>query len=352
MIKKISLIIFNSIVFLIFLNLIIIIAWPIYSKYKPRNHNYTSKVIDLLDLNNEDLNILNKETWHNYSKFKFLPFVGHTEKSREGKFVNFTEENGRQVIRPEKCSINIYMYGGSTTFGYNVTDQQTISQYLQNNLGENYCIYNHGRAYYYSKQENALFFNHLEREKKIDVAIFLDGVNERCGSYEYANFLNNSFALLVERPYFMWKKSFKNLFYALPISQFANLLFGKSRWINDPDNNILEVSSCKNKIPINFLFQTRVEVRSGVCFIKKIKCLSLLQPFSGIHGIQIEALLEKERKENLKKKYKELSKVKDLIIDISYILNQNTNLSYVDGVHYSPKSNELIALEISKLLNI
>ena len=111
-------------------------------------------------------------------------------------------------------------------------------------------------------------------------------------------------------------------------------------------------SSCKNKIPINFLFQTRVEVRSGACFIKKIKCLSLLQPFSGIHGIQIDALLEKEKKENLKNKYNELSKVKDLIIDIGYILNQNTNLSYVDGVHYSPKSNEIIALEISKLLSI
>ena len=37
-----------------------------------------------------------------------------------------------------------------------------------------------------------LFFLHLENKKKIHKAIFLDGINERCGSYVYANYLNNS----------------------------------------------------------------------------------------------------------------------------------------------------------------
>ena len=115
---------------------------------------------------------------------------GYAKEGKYGKFVNFTEENGRKVNRPNNCKKNIYLYGGSTTFGYNVTDEQTIGQYIQNFLNDEYCIYNHGRAYYYSKQENHLFFLHIENKKKIDYAIFLDGINERCGGYEYQNQIN------------------------------------------------------------------------------------------------------------------------------------------------------------------
>ena len=46
------------------------------------------------------------------------------------------------------------MYGGSATFGYGVTDYQTISEYLQKELSKDYCVYNHGKASYYSLQEN------------------------------------------------------------------------------------------------------------------------------------------------------------------------------------------------------
>ena len=88
--------------------------------------------------------------------FRFIPFLGHTETDRENKFVNFTEENGRHIVRPSNCKNNIYLYGGSTTFGYNVTDNQTLGFYLQKLVDNSTCVFNHGRAYYYSKQENNL----------------------------------------------------------------------------------------------------------------------------------------------------------------------------------------------------
>ena len=81
-----------------------------------------------------------------------------------------------------------------------------------------------------------MFVNHLESQKKIDYAIFLDGVNERCGGYEYDSHLNNSFALLVERPFYMWKRSFTNFLLTLPIVQLSNSLFGSDRWIHDQNN--------------------------------------------------------------------------------------------------------------------
>ena len=348
--KNFILILFNTFIFFLIINILIVFSWPIYSKYKSNKHNFIDEQIKLLDLNDKDLVTFHNETWKNYDKFRFIPFLGHSETFRKGKFVNFNEEDGRYIVRPNQCKKYVHLYGGSTTFGYNVTDKQTIGSYLQNILKDGTCIFNHGRAYYYSKQENNLFLNHLENRKKIDLAIFIDGVNERCGGYEYQNHINNSFSLLVERPYKMWKRSLNTFLLTLPISQFVNSLKGSNRWINDNENNILNISSCKNKILLNDLFDTRIKAREAICKENEIKCLSFLQPMAGSHGVQISKLLSKSKESKLIEKYNILSKSKRSI-DIGYILNEDRSLSYIDAVHYSPQSNKKIAEEIYKYIN-
>ena len=136
MMKNISLIFVITLLFFILFNLFIVLAWPIYSNLNSNKHNYIDKQKQLLNLSEKELITLHNETWKNYDKFRFVPFIGHTETNLVGKFVNFTEENGRKVVRPKTCDTNIYLYGGSTTFGYNVTDNQTIASYLQEMLGK------------------------------------------------------------------------------------------------------------------------------------------------------------------------------------------------------------------------
>ena len=270
------------------INVLIAFSWPYISDKRNNKHSYNEKVSNLLDLSEEDLIVLQNETWRKDYKFRYEPFIGHTEIDKSGKFVNFTFENGRKVDRPKNCTKNLYMYGGSTTFGYNVTDKQTIAHYLQELIPNNYCVYNHGRAYYYSKQENNLLINHIEEGKKINFAFFLDGINERCGSYEYANHLNNSFSLLVERPYLMWKSTLKNFLLTLPIIQFSNSLLGSNRWILDANNNILKIDTCEKKIDLGKLYESRISVRNSICKQFEIKCYSILQPMAGNHGVQIQ----------------------------------------------------------------
>ena len=347
--KNFSFVFFITLILIFIINLLIVVAWPTYSKLNQKKHSYIKEQIQLLNLNEEDLIILYNETWKNYDKFRFVPFIGHSEKNREGKFLNFTEENGRKVNRPEKCKVNYYFYGGSTTFGYNVIDNQTISEYLQQLLGKNGCVYNHGRAYFYSKQENNLFINHIENGRKIDFAIFLDGLNERCGGYEYARQLNTSFDLLTEKPFMMWKISLKNFIFTLPVSQFINSVFGSDRWIQDENNNILSIESCDSNIGLNELFQSRLDVRDGVCLQNKINCFSFLQPMPGSHGVHNEKLLSKKYEKIFIEKYKLLSKASKFI-DLGYVLENDKSLSYIDAVHYSPESNKKIAQEIFKIL--
>lgn len=350
MMKNISLIFVITLLFFILFNLFIVLAWPIYSNLNSNKHNYIDKQKQLLNLSEKELITLHNETWKNYDKFRFVPFIGHSETDRVGELVNFTEENGRFVDRPNVCNQEIYLYGGSTTFGYNVTDKQTIGFYLQDLFGKNACIYNHGRAYFYSKQENNLFISHLENKKKIDSAIFLDGINERCGGYEYMKQINNSFNLLVERPFLMWKISLKEFIKTLPIIQLVNSLTSSDRWIHDDDNNILSIKSCDSNIELNYLFESRVSARTAICNQYGIKCISFLQPMAGTSGNQIEALLPEDKDNFFKKKYENLKKASG-IVDLRYVLEDDEALSYIDGVHYSPKSNELIAKEIFKFLN-
>lgn len=335
---------------ILFLNILIVLIWPIYSNLNSKKHSYIDEQKELLNLPDEDLIVLNNEMWKNYDKFRFVPFIGHSETDRIGKFVNFTEDNGRKVNRPENCSNNVYLYGGSTTFGYNVIDDQTLGQFLQEILGDTYCVFNHGRAYYYSKQENNLFINHLEKGKKINTAFFLDGINERCGGYEYMRQINNSFSLLVERPFLMWKISLKNFILTLPAVQFSNSLFGSNRWIHDKNNNILQIDTCDSKIELGKLYESRILVRDSICKKFNVDCYSILQPMAGNHGVQIRKLLSKENEEMFKKKYKKLTQATGFI-DFGHVFNGDKSLSYIDGVHYSPLSNKKIASELYKYLN-
>ncbi len=346
--KNFSIIFFITLGFFLILNILIVFTWPIYSKFKSDNHNYSIEQKKLLNLSDDNLIILKNETWKNYDKFSFKPFIGHTETNRKGKFVNFSEQNGRKINRPSQCVRNVHLYGGSTTFGYNVTDDQTIGQQLQNLFDDKTCVFNHGRAYFYSKQENNLFINHLENQKKIDYAIFLDGVNERCGGYVYDSYLNQSFNLLTEKPYKMWKEGFKNFLLTLPLTQFINSIFGSSRFVNN-DLSVLKIDSCNSKIELSKLFKERLLVRKGICENNNIDCHTFLQPMPGVHGIQIEKLLSKKGQIDFQKKYKLLSEVKGLI-DLGYIFNKEEILSYIDDVHYSPRSNYLIASAIFQII--
>mgnify|MGYP006179255359 FL=1 len=351
--KNFSLIFVISLFLIFLINLFIALSWPIYSDYKSKKHAFLDEQKEVLKMSEEDLNILYKETWRNYDKFTFSPFVGHSETERKGKFVNFDQVNGRKVVRPSNCKSKVYLYGGSTMFGYNVTDDTTIAQELQNLVGDKYCIFNQGRAYYYSKQENNLFAQHIESNHNIDYALFLDGINEKCGGYEYDRHLDRSFQILIERPYKMWKKTSTDFIYTLPLIQLYNSIQNKNRWIrrNVANSNILEIESCKNNISIDKLFQKRLNLRHALCKEEKIKCFSFLQPFASIHGKQSDKLITKKRKEYLLKKYNLLKKNKKYIIDIGHVLDDDKNLSYVDGAHYSPLSNKKIATEFQSYID-
>ena len=78
--------------------------------------------------------------------------------------------------------MNIFIFGGSTAFGYGVADQETIASYLQEicrTKRKNINVYNFACGFYYSTQERILLEKLISKGIDIDIAVFIDGVNEK-----------------------------------------------------------------------------------------------------------------------------------------------------------------------------
>ncbi len=126
------------------------------------------------------------ETWAR--EYVYSPFVQHREGPLRGRFVNvdaagFRHSADQGPWPPDADALNIFVFGGSTTFGYGVADDETIPSRLQEALAERSCVrsprvYNFGRGNYYSEQERVLFEDLLSRGAIPQVALFVDGLNE------------------------------------------------------------------------------------------------------------------------------------------------------------------------------
>ena len=137
------------------------------------------------ELSEEDINDLLIETWSRpYIYEKFTLFK---ERPYKGRYVNVDKEGFRITKNqgpwpPKNENFNIFLFGGSTTFGYGLPDDQTIASYLQeflsNRLKQEVRVYNFGRGSYYSQQERILFEKLLFSGFIPDIAIFIDGFND------------------------------------------------------------------------------------------------------------------------------------------------------------------------------
>ena len=180
----------NIIVLLFFLNLIgfFILALREVIFYKDQIFLNETKSLQNLypDLSGKQFKELIRETWSR--RFIFEPYTQFAEEEFKGKYVNVSK-NGFRFVKnqgtwpPDVKNYNIFLFGGSATFNYGVSDEQTVASYLQEflsnvNLPKKICVYNFGRGYYYSSQERILFQKLLVAGFIPNLAIFIDGFND------------------------------------------------------------------------------------------------------------------------------------------------------------------------------
>lgn len=361
--QQLSNILLISILLLISINFLLGWAWELRTKIKFKDFEpYDEIVRNALDLNKEDALTLYLETHITTRKYEYAPFLGHVENQGYGnKFVNVNPEKGRKTISPTQCEKNIFLYGGSTTFGAGVTDYQTIASYLGKILLDNkkyICVKNYGRRSYFAFQETILFQKHIlqKKVKPDDIIIFLDGINE------YGNSVPKNTALLYQlynisnqKFWNMQNEGFLIFLDSLTISQFLKRI--KKKVDEKETNEKKEAFTEEYFNEITNTLENNVVFRKSICENYKLNCYNFLQPFATIHGKYFNKPLKGVNGnfvgdtvsiEFLKKRWIALKQVKN-IIDISDALDNSKKLGYVDKVHYSPYANKRIA---EKMLSI
>jgi hypothetical protein len=134
----------------------------------------------------DDIRDLLLETWAR--PYIYEPFTQFKERPYSGKYVNVDKAGFRHVGRqapwpPNQSDYVIFVFGGSTTFGYGVSDSDTIPSKLLDILETSFsdkslAVYNFGRGYFYSTQERILLEQLLAGGFVPSMAIFIDGLNE------------------------------------------------------------------------------------------------------------------------------------------------------------------------------
>ena len=329
----------SLIIFLfIFINIALSFLWPYLTEFNMNSKTYYSdSILKSIEISREEESDFYKETWSN-RKFNYVQFVDQYENTpKNQKFVNADPKNGRKIENNKNCIKNFIFYGSSQTFGYNVKDNQTIAAKFKNILDKNYkdyCVYNFGSASHFSTQETIFFITHLLKNKikKNDFIFFIDGMTERGNKQtrfsNYMQFMYKYFNLKYWNKYYFTSSLF---FESLPVVQLYKRISQK----NTPVNTDRDVDSDYLKKETIDVFQNNILIRRGICQELEINCYTFLQPFPPNFRVQFR---------------NELLKKTEYLIDISALLSNEKELSYVDEGHYSPESSMRIANSIFSII--
>lgn len=319
--------------------------------------------------------------------FAYQPWTHFSEPLFSGKRVHVIHDSLGFPIRltvnpPNKDNLSvlrIYVLGGSTTFGYNVSDEHTFPTHLSTLLNErtkaakrgvHVEVTNYGRGFYYPSQETALLVDLLRMGHRPNLIVFLDGVNPGAP---------HDLPVFYER----FERRFRSLQFSgedkavRPASRIVDRLEWipmvrlvqaiQSRMVNPTkrseekkEEEGEEEKETEHPGPehiVNVILQNQI-MQKAICQAYKIHCVFFLQP-NAIFNYPVDlyrlVLPKKFMKfrEEVKHVYKQLVQDKQRIhLESLFQTWGKSRKAIVDDVHYSPGFNRFLAEHVAGYLNL
>jgi lysophospholipase L1-like esterase len=300
--------------------------------------------------------------------FAYQPWVQFSEPPYKGKLVNvdvdslgFSIRRTRNEEQKEKSpGLRIFTFGGSNTFGYNVSDEHTWPSYLsdvlnkrakESGLNIRIEVTNYGRGFYYSTQEVLLLEQLLRRGQRPNLVIFLDGGNEGQSCSDAPFFTEKlrdaMHSLQFAVPNIGW----------LPIVRLANALNQRLFAPTRPN-------SCENEseegIEGAVQYEQNTKIARVVSELYNVKALFFLGP-DAPYNYPTELYRDKTRAKNLIQpfyQYKEMfySKARNIdgVVDLTSLFDLwgRARKAIIDDVHYSPKFNQFLAQHVADQIDL
>lgn len=294
----------------------------------------------------EDNRKLVEETQES-NRFVYEPWVQFRNADFEGKFVNvqhLIRKSSPDNFIPAKASdtLDIYFLGGSTLFGFNVADAETIpSQFVQlykERAGEDakaIRVLNLGIPYYYSYQELMLLSHLLYTGSRPDIVIQLDGLNDFW-------FVQSAY---YRRPHFTYMiQDVFNMDLSTGRFHFKDTF---DRMTKDPANVAAEVV---NRQAVDHYFENIFHTqRLAHDFLCRAYFFCQPVPFYNYPNQQNDPVCDKDKNTRFDKIYPAVEARGKGLVGFYFLGNMLQNekgYPFVDGFHYSPEMNRRVAAEI------
>jgi hypothetical protein len=257
--------------------------------------------------------------------------------------------------------VRIFTLGGSTTFGYNVSDEHTWPSFLSKilnqkaraeGLGIHVEVTNYGRGFFNPSQEAILAADLLKHGHRPNLMVFMDGVNHGVGvNYADVPFFTERIAKQIRNLQVPTTTLLDNLEW-LPMSRLAYFL-RRAVLKNDPDKpqDALPADVLVN-YNVNY-FGQNTRLASAVSDLYATKSLFFLQP-SAIFNYPVELyrrpvpeafLVDRE----IVRGYYPRLMAEPARVYLGDLFERwgRGKRAIVDDVHYSPGFNEFLAQQVA-----
>ncbi|NWF69283.1 MAG: hypothetical protein HXY40_09355 [Chloroflexi bacterium] len=110
----------------------------------------------------------------------YEPYVLWHTQPFSGQYINIDAQGMRRTPGSTctESSYRIFVFGGSTVWGYGVPDDNTLPAYLQAGLPHNVCVRNYGELGYNSTQSLLRLLRLLQAGDVPDMVLFVQGSND------------------------------------------------------------------------------------------------------------------------------------------------------------------------------
>ena len=279
------------------------------------------------------------------NQYEYQPWVEFKNIDYKGSYMNISNNVRKSIpdsyYNPSSTdTLLIYFFGGSTIFGFNVADFETIPSYFVELYKEKYPaaksikVVNWGCPNYYSYQELMLFSKLLIEGHQPDVAIFFDGLNDFW--FGKMNYSNESFYS------FYFRKSY---FASRPPST-------QDKWFTDSLQNLFKTpvgmpeKTFSDKLISNYFKNIESVKRMSKVTGTKTYFFCQPTPFYKYPNQLSDPMVFKDTNTRFNYIYPIIEKRADSITNFTFMgamLEKESGYPFVDGFHYAPRIHKRIA---------
>ena len=289
----------------------------------------------------------------NTMRYRYAPLVGMTEQATKSRFVNVDEYGIRSNGRPRgsiaEIQNGVWFLGGSSAFGYGVTDGETIPAQLEKLMGR--PVINFGAAMFFSAQENLLLVQYLRSGYRPAMAIFFDGVNESCDLDEYQEEMARIFDSTQQGYEWSPGEFAKPVIYAFgKLGDKLRKLTGTS--VKKSERHELTCEAYGKRQELRTVHARILAERESLCRMYAIECVTIVQPFVHVHGRHEDVNIPDSERSAMREKFRHLEPNwrNAGAVFVTDALDLHERHAYIDEAHYSAAASRLIARAIATRL--